>query len=70
MKQHMRFRLVLGRPAVMKIYAILLKYPIFEGGFFLSFHVQNQQKIRLCTKLINSEKIVNHCFLVYFFGSK
>ena len=63
MKQHMRFRLVLGRPAVMKIYAILLKYPIFEGGFFYLSCAKPTENPTLY-------KVVNHCFLVYFFGSK
>ena len=70
MKQPMRFGLVLGRPAVLKIYAIFLKYPIFEGVFFIFSCAKPTEHQTFCTKLINSEKIVNRCFIVYFFGSK
>ena len=33
MKPNLRFGLVSDRPAVLKISAILLKYPTFEGVF-------------------------------------
>ena len=41
MEHNLRFELVLGRPALLNISEILLKYATFEG-VFSSLHVQNK----------------------------
>ena len=45
-KHYLRFGLVNGRQAVLKISVILLKHPKFEGGSLLLCHGQNRYKIR------------------------
>ena len=58
--------------AVLKISAIVQKYPSFEGGLFSYFQGQNKYKIRffvhisVCTKnmIYQCEKTIHICFKI------
>ena len=74
MKQNLRIGLVLVRPLVLKITAILLKYPTFEDGLVI-FHGQKKYKIRVSVNCSvhtkKSEKIsILTLKCTHFFGSK
>ena len=57
----------MGWPVVLTIFAIKLKYLIFEGWVFSCFHGQNKYKVRgSVIKLLNNIKVRK----LYIFASK
>ena len=53
--------------AVMKILAVLLKYPTFEGFFFI-FMEKTTRKLEFLYIVADSEKTVNFCLKCTFWG--
>ena len=72
MKSNLRFGLVLDRPALLKISAILLKYPTLEDDFFRIFMDKTNAKFLhiIAINLHKNEKTGIFCFKVYSFVSR